>query len=51
MWQQIRRAICWNLLLTNSHSHTIEVETTRDHELADHELIIDVECKDTAEEK
>jgi len=36
--------------ITSSHSHTIEVETTLDHELADGELIDDVEYEDTAEE-
>ena len=36
--------------ITNSHSHTIEVETTLDHELADGELINDVEYEDTTEE-
>jgi hypothetical protein len=36
--------------ITSSHSHTIEVETTLDHKLADDELINDVECKDAAEE-
>ena len=36
--------------ITSSHSHTIEVETTLDHELADGELINDVEYEDTAEE-
>ena len=35
--------------ITNSHSHTIEVETTLDHELADGDSINDVECEDTAE--
>ena len=37
-------------LITSSHSHTFEVETTLDHELADDELIDDVEREDTAEE-
>ena len=36
--------------INNSHSHTIEVETTLDHELADGALINDVEFEDTAEE-
>jgi hypothetical protein len=36
--------------ITSSHSHTFEVETTLDHELADDELINDVDYKDTAEE-
>ena len=37
-------------MITSSHSHTFEVETTLDHELADDELIDDVEREDTAEE-
>ena len=36
--------------IANSHSHTIEVETTLGHELADGELIHDVEDEDTVEE-
>ena len=36
--------------ITGSQSHTIEVETTLDHELADGNLINDIECEDTAEE-
>ncbi|CAF4610224.1 unnamed protein product, partial [Didymodactylos carnosus] len=35
--------------ITSSHSHTVKVETTLDHELADDELINDVECEDTDE--
>jgi hypothetical protein len=34
--------------ITSNHSHTFEVETTLDHELADDELINDVGCEDTA---
>ena len=36
--------------ITSSHSHAFEVETTLDHELADDELIDDVEREDTTEE-
>ncbi|CAF1651158.1 unnamed protein product [Adineta ricciae] len=36
--------------ITSSHSHTLEVETTLDHELGDDELINDVDYKDRAEE-
>ena len=36
--------------ITSSHSHTLEIETTLDHELGDDELINDVESEDTAEE-
>ncbi|CAF1673171.1 unnamed protein product, partial [Adineta ricciae] len=36
--------------ITNSHSHSIEVETTLDHELVDDELIDDIEDEDTDEE-
>jgi hypothetical protein len=35
--------------ITSSHSHTFEVETTLDHELADDELINDVEYDDADE--
>ena len=37
-------------LITSSHCHTFEVETTLDHKSADDELIDDVEREDTAEE-
>lgn len=36
--------------ITNSHSHTFEVETTLDHESVDGEVINDVDDEDTAEE-
>ncbi|CAF1532191.1 unnamed protein product [Adineta ricciae] len=36
--------------ITKSHSHSIEVETTLDHELVDGELIDDVEDEDADEE-
>jgi hypothetical protein len=36
--------------ITSNHSHTFEVDTTLDYELADDELINDVGCEDTAEQ-
>ena len=36
--------------ITNSYSHTIEVETTLDHEFADEGWIEDVDYEDTTEE-